>query len=152
MERCGLKQLGGCYALQRGVGGQVQRGTLRDGKKYRDLLFGYGGGRPNPDNADKAGWFDFSFAPEHAAGMGVAISRRWRGSKSDIYDLTRFYDASDWIEVMYVWGTEHTITRPQRSRVFLSPHPFLKTDDPGVTPPAQQMWETIHRPLRDVVR
>lgn len=149
-DRCGLSQWGGCFALQRGVGALVQRGQLQDGKKYRDLLFGYLGGRPAPENAKKAGWIDFSFAPKHNAGMGIAIAERWRDAKSKVYDVTRLYDANDWIEVMYVWGTEHTITRPQRSRFFLAPHPLVQADGPKVTPPAQQMWETIHNPLRDV--
>jgi len=149
---CGLSQWGGCFALQRGVGALVQRGSLQDGKKYRDLLFGYLAGRPSPENAKKAGWLDFSFAAERNAGLGVAIAERWRDAKSKVYDVTRLYDASDWIEVMYVWGIEHTITRPQRSRFFLVPHPFVAVDDPAIAPSAQQMCETLHNPVRGVVR
>lgn len=142
-DRCNLFQRGGTFALQRGVGAPVQRGRLQDGDDYRDLLFGYTGGRPGPDNADRAGWIDFSYG-DGSGGMGVAIDYRWRDAASRSYDVTRLYDASDWLEVLYVWGTEATIDRPQTSCVWLVPHgPADLTDETAISA-TQALWRHLH--------
>lgn len=149
-ERCGLEQRGGTFALQPGVGGAVSRGVLRDSSDYRDLYFGYLGDAPSERNADKAGWLDSSWDEPWNAGLGVAIAERWRDARSKEYDVTRLYDASDWIEVLHVWGVETTIDREQTSRVFLLPHGFIDmTKTP--TPPAEGVWETAHQPLRPAI-
>ena len=144
-DRCELFQKGGTFALQRGIGGVVQRGRLRDGSDYRDLLFGYLGSRPSAENADKAGWLDMSYgAPDADGGLGVAIGYRWPDSDMRSYDVTRLYDASDWLEVLYLWGKEKTFSRPQASCVYLIPHRRLDFTDPAVIPPAQTLWKQIH--------
>lgn len=143
-EGCRLAQQGGTFALQPGVGGPVRRGELQDGSDYRDLLFGYGGEHPTPYTADKCGWLDFSFREDVQAGMGVAIERRWRAAKSKVYDVTRFYDASDFIQILNLWQAEVTITEPQTQIVYLLPHRFIDFTDEAVTPPAQTLWENLH--------
>jgi len=144
-DRCGLFQKGGTFALQAGVGGPVKRGQLQDGNKYRDLLFGYLGERPRPDNADRAGWIDFSYGAEGAdGGLGVAIEYRWTDSDSNSYDVTRLYDASDWLEVLYLWGKEKVFSRPQKSCIWLVPHRRLDFSDEHVAPPAQELWQRLH--------
>jgi hypothetical protein len=142
-DRCNLFQRGGTFALQRGVGGPVQRGSLQDGSDYRDILFGYLGGSPGPENHDRAGWIDFSYGDE-SGGMGVAIEDRWRDAKSKSYDVTRLYDASDWLEVLYVWGTEAAIDRAQTSSVWLVPHgpeDLLHASGPSAT---EALWRHLH--------
>ncbi len=144
-DRCGLFQRGGTFALQPGVGGPMRRGRLQDGEKYRDLLFGYLGGRPLPGNADKAGWIDFSYgADDFDAGLGVAIEYRWQDTDMKSYDVTRLYDARDWLEVLYLWGKEKTFTRPQRSCLYLIPHRRLDFTDESITPPAKALWDQLH--------
>jgi hypothetical protein len=143
-EGCTLEQRGGVFALQPGVGGPVNRGQLQDSDKYRDLLFGYLGEDPRPDNADKAGWFDFSWPPALDAGLGVVVARRWRDAATASYDVTRYYDAADWLQVNYVWGTETTIERPQESMVCILPHGYVDLTDENVVSPAQAFWETMH--------
>ena len=145
-ERCSLFQKGGTFALQPGVGGPVRRGRLRDGSAYRDLLFGYLGCGPRPENADRAGWIDFSYGAEDAdGGLGVAIEYRWEDSASKSYDVTRLYDANDWLEVLFLWGKEETFSRPQKSCVYLVPHRRMDFTDPSVPVPAQALWEQLHR-------
>ncbi len=142
-DRCGLFQRGGSYALQPGVGGPVRRGNLRDSENYRDLLFGYLGEHPRPDNADRAGWIDFSYG-DGSGGMGVAIDNRWADAAMRSYDVTRLYDGADWLEVLYVWGTEGTFTEPQTSCVWLLPHGPLDLADEAVPSPAQALWRHLH--------
>ncbi|MGD9495514.1 MAG: hypothetical protein AB7Y46_04290 [Armatimonadota bacterium] len=142
-DRCGLFQRGGTYALQPGVGGPVRRGSLQDGDRYRDLLFGYLGEHPRPDNADRAGWIDFSYG-DASGGMGVAIDCRWAGAAMKSYDVTRLYDGADWLEVLYVWGTEATFAEPQTSCIWLLPHGPLDLADEAVTSPAQALWRYLH--------
>lgn len=149
-DRCGLEQRGGSYACQPGVGGPVRRGVLEDRKEYRDILFGYLGGRPTEDNARKAGWIDFSWGERWNAGLGVAIAERWRDARFRSYDVTRLYDASDWLEITYVWGTDTVIEREQRCRHFLLPHLGADMTDDSTVPPAQGVWETVQQPARAV--
>ena len=139
-----MHQQGGSFALQRGVGALVQRGELNDGKDYRDLLFGYLGGGPSPHNADKCGWIDFSFREDLRAGMGVAIERRWEAAKSKSYDVTRLYDASDYIQILNLWKSEITITEPQTQIVYLLPHTYVDMTDEAVNPPAKTLWDNVH--------
>jgi len=142
-DRCDLFQRGGTFALQRGVGALLQRGRLRDSNRYRDLLFGYLGGRPEPGNSDLAGWIDFSYG-DGSGGMGVAIEDRWRDARSRSYDVTRLNDARDVLEVLYVWGTETTIDRPQTSCVWLVPHgstDLLHASAPSAT---EALWRHLH--------
>ncbi len=151
-EGCRLTQQGGSFALQPGVGGPVRRGQLQDGSDYRDLLFGYGGEHPTPYTADKCGWIDFSFREDLQAGMGVAIERRWQTAKSKVYDVTRFYDASDFIQILNLWQAEVTITEPQTQIVYLLPHRFVDFTDEAVTPPAQTLWDNLHNRCMEAVR
>lgn len=143
-EGCRLAQQGGSFALQPGVGGAVRRGELQDGSDYRDLLFGYLGEHPTPYTADRCGWIDFSFREDVQAGMGVAIERRWQAAKSKVYDVTRFYDASDYIQILNLWQAEVTITDPQTQIIYLLPHRFLDLTDETVIPPAQTLWDNLH--------
>ena len=142
-DHCNLFQRGGSYALQRGVGAPVQRGRLRDTSDYHDLLFGYTGGAPGPENADRAGWIDFSYGDD-SGGMGVAIEDRWHDAKSRSYDVTRLYDASDYIEVLYVWGTETQISEPQASCVWLVPHGPTDLAEGGVLSVTEALWRHLH--------
>lgn len=142
-DRCGLFQKGGTFALQPGVGGPVRRGRLNDGDAYRDLLFGYLGSRPAQENADRAGWIDMSYA-DADGGLGVVIGTRWRDADTKSYDVTRLYDASDWLEVLYLWGKEKTFDRPQSSCIYLIPHRRMDFSDSAVRPPAQDLWRQIH--------
>jgi hypothetical protein len=151
-DRCGLEQRGGTYACQPGVGGPVRRGVLEDRKEYRDILFGYLGGRPTEDNGHKAGWLDFSWDERWNAGLGVAIAERWRDASFRSYDVTRLYDASDWLEITYVWGTDAVFEREQRCRHFLVPHGAATMADDSAVPPAQAVWETVQRPPCPVAR
>jgi hypothetical protein len=76
--------------------------------------------------------------------MGVAIEDRWRDAASKSYDVTRLYDAADWLEVLYVWGTEATISRPQTSCVWLVPHgsmDLLHATEPSAT---QALWRHLN--------
>jgi hypothetical protein len=148
-DGCNLEQRGGSYALQPGVGGVVSRGLLQDSGDYRDLYFGYLAAGPSERNAGLAGWLDFSWDAQSNAGLGVAIAERWRDATYKSYDVTRLYDASDWIEVSYVWGTNARIEREQTSRVFLVPHGHLDMQQTAV-PPARAVWETVHEPAREV--
>ncbi len=145
-ERCNLLQRGGGYALQPGVGGPVRRGELRDSSDYRDLLFGYLGEAPGPYTADRAGWLDMSYGAEDCdGGLGVAIEYRWDDGHSREYDVTRLYDAADWLEVLHVWGEETTISRPQKSCIYLIPHRALPLAAEGTVAPAQALWSRLHR-------
>lgn len=144
-DRCNLFQAGGTFALQPGVGGPLRRGRLHDGSQYRDLLFGYLGGAPRPGNAGRAGWVDFSYGSEgRPGGLGVAIEYRWRDSDMKSYDVTRLYDAGDWLEVLYVWGKEAVFSRPQMSCVYLLPHKRMDFTDAATTPPAKMLWNQLH--------
>ena len=143
-EGAGFAQKGGVFACQPGVGGPVNRGQLNNSDKYRDLLFGYLGEAPRPDNADKAGWLDFSWAADLDAGLGVVIAQRWRDAATASYDVTRYYDAADWIQLNHVWGTKTVIERDQESLVYLLPHGYIDVSSPDLVPPAQALWESIH--------
>jgi len=134
-ERCHLHQRGGTFALQAGVGAKEQRGRLHDGEAYRDLLFGYLGERPGPDNADRAGWIDFSYGESGIdGGMGVIIDYRWPDSDSKSYDVTRLYDARDWLEVLFLWGREKTFARPKEQLHLPAPAPPPGLHRPGDCP------------------
>jgi len=143
-EGCAIEQRGGTFALQAGVGALVNRGQLQDSDKYRDLLFGYLGEPPRPDNADCCGWFDFSWQRDEDAGLGVVLARRWKDAATESYDVTRYYDGSDWLQINYVWGVETTIERPQESVVYLLPHGFVDFALREALSPAQELWETLH--------
>lgn len=142
-DSCELFQRGGTYALQRGVGALVQRGRLRDGNDYRDLLFGYGGSSPGPTNADRAGWVDFSYG-DGSGGLGVAIDYRWQDAASKSYDVTRLYDGADSLEVLYVWGTEATIDRPQTSCIWLVPHGTTDLLAESGRSTTEILWRHLH--------
>jgi hypothetical protein len=142
-----LPQRGGTYALQPGVGGVIERGELRDTTEYRDLLFGCLAGLPTERNATQAGWMDFSWQPADAPGLGLALAERWRDAAFGSYDVTRLYDAADWLEITYVWGKPTTLTREQTCRYFLIPHGRLDMAATPV-PPARGVWETLHNPIR----
>ncbi|MGQ9730890.1 MAG: hypothetical protein ACUVX8_06390 [Candidatus Zipacnadales bacterium] len=149
-DRCELEQRGGTYALQPGWGAPVSRGRLQNSSEYRDLLFGFLGGVPTEDNSRRAGWLEFCWEKQWDAGLGVVVAERWRDAAFASYDVTRLYDGSDWLEIVYVWGTETTLTREQTCRHFLIPHGYLDLGETSV-PPAQAVWETLQRPLREIV-
>lgn len=130
-EGAAFDQRGGTFQLQAGVGGEVERGTLQDGSDYRDLLFGYLGASPEPANHHRTGWFDFSWPAAENAGLGVALERRWQVAASGIYDLTRYYDASDWIDLPMVFRTTVTVTEPQECLLWLLPHGYRDLAAPG---------------------
>jgi hypothetical protein len=147
-EGCHFPQRGGTFALQAGAGGVVTRGELQDGTDYRDLLFGYGGAAPGPENAALAGWFDFAFDQAGGGGLGVAIERRWTAAHSEVgYDVTRYYDAGDWLQVLNLWGkTAVTVREPQTQVVYLIAHAPLDLRSPTVIAPAQSLWGTLRTP------
>ena len=152
-DRCDLEQRGGTYALQAGVGGPVQRGKLIDGTEYRDLLFGYLGEAPSPDTARKCGWLDMSFAKERGAGLGVVILERWADAASKAgYDVTRLYDAADWLEVPYLWNIPTKIVAEQRSRIVLLPHGYLDLARPETASPAEGFWDAWHGMVKEIRR
>jgi len=143
-EGCRMLQRGGVYALQPGVGGPLRRGTLRDGSDYSDLLFGYLGSGPSPDNARLAGWFDCAFTRDGGGGLGVVIERRWEAAHSDVgYDVTRYYDGGDWLSVLNLWGKELSVSTPQTQIVYLLPHGPLALDQAAVVGPAQRLWNQL---------
>jgi hypothetical protein len=145
-ERCNLPQRGGTYALQPGIGGPVSSGKLSDGTDYRDLLFGYLGEAPSPYTAKRCGWLDMSYDQQWNAGLGVAVVERWEDAASKAgYDLTRLYDASDWIEVPHIWNIATKISREQRSRIFLLPHGYIDMTADGNVPPAEEAWEAVRQ-------
>lgn len=144
-EGCRMPQRGGVYALQPGVGGLVRRGVLRDSSEYSDLLFGYLGSGPSPDNARLAGWFDCAFTQDGGGGLGVVIQRRWEAAHSDVgYDVTRYYDGGDWLSVLNLWGQKLVVSTPQTQIVYLLPHEPLALDQPAVVGPAQRLWNHLH--------
>jgi len=144
-EGCSLPQRGGTYALQGGTGALVERGLLHNSTKYRDLLFGYSAAHPGPENAKRVGWFDFSWPEEYGAGLGVVLEERWRTAKSRVYDVTRYYDGADWINVFYVFDTETTVAGEQRSVLYLVPHGYLNFVGPEVVPPAAVLWREVRQ-------
>ncbi|MCD6350657.1 MAG: hypothetical protein J7M26_00950, partial [Armatimonadetes bacterium] len=146
-EGARIEQREGTFALQFGVGARPSRGRLQVASKYRDLYFG--SRSLGPEAAKQPGWFDFSWLGEKAAGLGVAIGETWRtrGSRAG-YDVTRYYDGSDWIEVAYVWGGKETKVTEGASRLFLVPHGPLDLEDEEVVPPAQALWLRLHAPAR----
>ena len=146
-EGAGFEQRGGSYALQAGVGALVQRGELLDTQDYRDLLFGYLGGGPAEGNSRLCGWFDFSPPEGVGGGLGVAVRERWRDSASRTYDVTRYYDAGDWIDLFYVFDCPTLIEREQTSTIYLVPHGPRDLLDESVTPPAQAVWEAFRTPV-----
>ncbi len=145
-EGADLPQHEGAYVLQFGVGARPRRGRLEVRTTYRDLYFGAPG--LDPEDAENGGWFDFSWdAPPHA-GLGVVVARQWKQRDSRVhYDVTRWYDAADRIEIIQVWNTDVTVSGG-RSRVFLLPHAGLDMGDPGTVSPARALWERLRRPAR----
>lgn len=152
IEGAGMPQRGGVYAAQGGVGGVVSRGQLQDSSDYRDLLFGYLGEAPSAYSADKAGWFDFSFRRDGGGGLGVAIERRWEAAHSEVgYDVTRYYDGGDSLEVRNLWGSELSIATPQTQIIYLVVHEPLALDQPEVIAPAQRLWDNLHHRAQTVL-
>lgn len=152
IEGAAMPQRGGVYALQGGVGAVVSRGQLRDSTDYSDLLFGYLGESPSAYGADKAGWFDFSFTSDGGGGLGVAIERRWEAAKSEVgYDVTRYYDGGDSLEVRNLWGSELSVGTPQTQVIYLVVHEPLALDQAGVIAPAQRLWDNLHQRAQAVL-
>lgn len=118
-----------------------------DTSDYRDLYFGYLGDEPAPSNCDKTGWFDFSWGKGLNAGLGIAVVKRWVDSKSSTYDVTRYYDAADRVDIYYVYGSQCTIQRPQESLVVLLPHAGRDLSQPDAIAPIQPvLWVYRNRP------
>jgi hypothetical protein len=144
-EGAQIAQRTGSYAAQQGMGARPTRGRLEITDQYRDLYFGAPG--LGPEWADKGGWFDFCWEKE-AAGLGVVLARQWRTRASKAgYDVTRYYDAHDWIEVVQIW--QHpTAIQQETSRIFLIPHGPAELLNPNAWSPAQALWERIRHPAR----
>lgn len=148
-EGAGIVQRAGTYALQFGAGARISRGRLRVSGEYRDLYFGAVG--LSPEEAGNGGWFDFSWADD-SPGLGVALAAVWqtRASKAG-YDVTRYYDASDWFEVAYVWHKKISVASAY-SRLYLIPHAHADLSDPQAIAPAQAVWERLRHPPRLLAR
>jgi hypothetical protein len=148
-EGASLSQREGFFQAFPGEGAlRISKGKLEVSDKYRDLYFGYLGGSPSPDNRGKAGWFDFSWV-DPPIGLGIAIIERWIDSKSRTYDVTRYYDGGDWIDIFYVFQTKSTINRQQESKLYLLPHRFsdLEKDNSPIEP----FYWTDKRGLREAL-
>lgn len=150
-EGGGFPQRCGTFACQAGAGSPVNRGELHDSKEYRDLLFGYLGDGPGPTNADRAGWFDMAFDRDGGGGLGVAIARRWTMARSDVgYDVTRYYDAGDYLQVMNLWGKPFALAVPQTQVLYLVVHGPLDLKSATAIAPAEQLWRSLHAPAQAV--
>jgi hypothetical protein len=135
-EGASLSQREGCFQSFAGEGAlRISKGKLEVSDKYRDLYFGYLGSSPSPDNCGKVGWFDFSWG-NPPIGLGIAIIERWIDSKSRTYDVTRYYDGGDWVDIFYIFQTKALINRQQESKIFLFPHRFydLEKDEAPILP------------------
>lgn len=120
-EGGGFYQEGGFFQAYPGEGSlRMNKGRLVDSSEYRDIYFGYLGGPPSPENFAKTGWLDFCW--EKGPGLGISIVERWREARSRTYDVTRYYDGGDWVDIFYVFQTKSTIAHPQTSRILLLPH------------------------------
>ncbi|NOY79611.1 MAG: hypothetical protein GXP31_01270 [Kiritimatiellaeota bacterium] len=145
-EGAELPQHEGAFRLQFGVGARPRRGRLEIRSTYQDLYFGSPG--LDPEDAETGGWFDFSWDAAPRAGLGVAVARQWERRDSRVhYDVTRWYDAADRIEIIQVWNTDVTVGKG-RSRVFLLPHAGLDMGDAKTVSPARALWERLRRPAR----
>jgi hypothetical protein len=151
-EGAHVPQRGGTFALQAGDGGVVTRGDLHDSSEYRDLLFGYGGEAPGPENATRTGWLDTAFDRDGGGGLGVVVERRWAAAHSDVgYDVTRYYDGGDWIQVLNLWGKELTVCEPQTQVVYLIVHDPIDLRSPAIVAPAEKLWRNLRAPAFPVV-
>lgn len=117
---------------------RISKGRLEVSEQYRDIYFGYLGGSPAPENFEKAGWFNFRW-DKPPVGLGVGIIKRWIDCKSRTYDVTRFYDGGDWIDIFYVFQTTAIFTRPQESFVILLPHESCDLEK-GIAPILPFYW------------
>lgn len=147
-EGAGFYQKEGFYVAFPGEGAQrISKGKLENTDQYKDIYFGYLGNSPEPENSDKAGWFDFCWdGPD--IGLGIGIVRRWIDSKSRTYDVTRFYDAGDWVDVFYVFQTSTLISRSQRSFLIILPHKSIDLEKDTV--PIKQYYDAEKTPLKPV--
>jgi len=144
-EGAPLEQRPGAYASMFGLGSPIGSGRLQVGNEYRDLYFGQIS--LAPEHCERAGWLDFCWDEPYPAGMGVAIGRKWAKQASRVdYDVTRLYDAADWIEIAYVWGQPIAV-QEDWSRVYLVPHGPGALDK-GQPSPAQGLYERVHSPAR----
>ncbi len=100
---------------------RINKGRLENSEQYRDIYFGYLGSSPAPDNSRKVGWLDFCW-DKPPLGLGIGVVKRWIDSRSRTYDVTRFYDGGDWVDIFYVFQTSTQINRPQESFILLLPH------------------------------
>lgn len=147
-EGAGFPQREGFYRAFSGEGAlRLSQGKLENTDRYKDIYFGYLGNSPEPENSEKAGWFDFCW-DKPAIGLGIGIVKRWIDSKSRTYDVTRFYDAGDWVDVFYVFQTKTKINRPQLSFLLLLPH--KSADFEKETVPILPYYYTEKRPLKVV--
>ena len=120
-------------------GGRPGRAAVRRGAQG-----GYGGESPGRGNATLAGWLDFAFDQDGGGGLGVAIERRWTAAHSDVgYDVTRYYDAGDWLQVLNLWGKTVTVNEPQTLVVYLIVHAPLDLRPPTVIAPAEKLWNNL---------
>lgn len=144
-EGAQLDQRPGSFASMFGLGSPIGTGRLEVTSKYRDLYFGQIS--LTPDHCERAGWIDFCWDDPYPVGMGVAIGHKWtrQASRAD-YDVTRLYDAADWIEIAYVWGRPITVAQ-EWSRVYLMPHgpAALDRGDPAA---AKVLYASVRSPAQ----
>lgn len=101
----------------------------------------YFGGPPGPEYRQAAGWFDWSWPASDNAGLGVAVTKRWSQTAAVPYDLTRYYDAQDYLQVWHVTDVTTTLPGAETSELYLVPHQYQDfTDRKGVSP-AYKVWQ-----------
>lgn len=144
-EGAQLEQRPGSFASMFGLGSPISTGRLEVTSEYRDLYFGQIS--LAPEHCERAGWLDFCWDAPYPVGMGVAIGRKWakQASRAD-YDVTRLYDAADWIEIAHVWGRPVTVGEDW-SRVYLVPHGPVALDrgEPAV---AEALYASVRSPAQ----
>ncbi|MCX7598250.1 MAG: hypothetical protein N2512_05215 [Armatimonadetes bacterium] len=144
-EGARLEQRPGSFASMFGLGSPVGTGRLEVTSEYRDLYFGQIS--LAPEHCERAGWLDFAWDEPYPVGMGVAIARKWAMQASRVdYDVTRLYDAADWIEIAYVWGRPVAVGE-EWSRVYLVPHGPMAVDR-GQPVPAQALYDSVRLPAQ----
>jgi len=134
---------------------RIDRAELKDTddpSQGKDIYFGYLAASPAPDHCRKTGWLDFTWSKEYSAGLGVALLERWIDAHSTVYDVTRYYDASDSIDIFYDFRYPHEpaqvkISRRQNTHILLLPHGFVDLSRSEAIAPVQPFYITYRNPL-----
>ena len=104
----------------------------------------YFGGRLGPGYEHSAGWFDWSWSQEYNGGFGVAVKKRWPQTASFIYDLTRYYDAQDYLQIWQVTNVSTTLEKPETSELYLVPHNYRDFTNALEVSPTYKVWKQAH--------